>query len=44
MVDIEIDDDIDDVDDDKKEKIIKIDTSPAKIMAHIDIPKIKMQV
>jgi hypothetical protein len=36
MVDTEIDD-IDDIDDDAKEEMKKIDTSPAKIMAHIDI-------
>lgn len=34
MVDIEVDID---VEDDKKEDVKKIDTSPAKIMAHIDI-------
>lgn len=37
MVDIDVDDNIDDVNNDEEEKIRKIDTSPAKIMAHIDV-------
>jgi len=41
MVDVEVDDvevgDVDNVDNDKKEEMKKIDTSPARIMAHIDV-------